>query len=772
MPQNRKRPVTYGKSPLTRIEAHAPGSRVLTSPSSVDKSMRAACSSPKSSARPLQPFRLPKTLPGPPSSQEEDERSSMQRKRRKVSHGIASRDHTPTQMNPHAFELDSSEAGAGDNKAVLPRIFHHASDQERNHSHRSPCSDNSSETRLANQPSSRLREDPASASRKDDLLSTRRRLIDSLGTTDGIDVRTPASDDMIESAHISNRTIIDRLHSTSAHRHYTRDQSESGTRTHGRLRRDSCAPIPSMLRSSGVTYSRQRSFLNESLSVTGCEPHGLGKPLGLGTEKAPDTAAPSHMPSEEEDLHEIKPVRSIHELRQAGDNARFREVIDSMFEDLENPDSSRSGRCCGLAELCGKLMNPQFAHRFSEQGFDERLVDCTSSSLDITSAFLALAAYKLILSGGHASRPFFESSWPRILELAPLLLDIEDDLLVLAREPSMALSKTAQASIRAIRAHLPTAICSTSACLSPRLMALECMKSSLIVLRESGHTIRLVPMSLLKKLVNMMTMIASSDLYGSQSESQFQLLDLEFAVFENYSVISESFNNDHIQCFRRLSRLHSLLTLGRRDSQRHISLSYIRMILNLTNKEPTLCESFAIPALVSEIAKVAIRESCELSRDMRGDESSTLDGVVLALGTLINLTENAERSRAILMQSSSHTVSFFDQLLQQFSVRVPCIDQAHSMPEVHDNVVAGYLSILLLTVCLDKQARLAVKGSLAGDGLAPILSTAEKFLQYHRKIEKDTQPSEPWEQGESRLTARLEHIISRIRLLEELARAP
>lgn len=91
------------------------------------------------------------------------------------------------------------------------------------------------------------------------------------------------------------------------------------------------------------------------------------------------------------------------------------------------------------------------------------------------------------------------------------------------------------------------------------------------------------------------------------------------------------------------------------------------------------------------------------------------------------------------------------------------------MADVHVNVVAGYLSILLLTICLDKEARHLVNEFLTGGGLTLILSTAEKFLQYHREVEKDTGPTETWEQGESRLTTRLGHIIDQICRLEGLA---
>lgn len=52
----------------------------------------------------------------------------------------------------------------------------------------------------------------------------------------------------------------------------------------------------------------------------------------------------------------------------------------------------------------------------------------------------------------------------------------------------------------------------------------------------------------------------------------------------------------------------------------------------------------------------------------------------------------------------------------------------------------GYLAVLLLALCLNSSARLEVKKSLQSKGLALILSIADEFLQYHRKIEHELQP--------------------------------
>ncbi|KAL4949607.1 wings apart-like protein regulation of heterochromatin-domain-containing protein [Aspergillus filifer] len=798
MPRDRKRPVTYGKSPLNRLQPHAPFSRkpigpLTTSTPTDDKLAAAIAPSPKSSARSLHPSCAPESPPGSISSQleNEGERSSMRTKRRRLLREEPSLDYTRSQLK--SSESTSPESDSCRNKNLTSiEPFHDDQNRKSSCVIRSPRSDVSSEndsksalqspseywrsarrqkpTSLSQNNNRIIKADLNSTSKKDHVVPTRRRLVDLLGTKrEGDDLRHRVSDNTPGSAPISNSSDVDGLHSDLQRQVSPQVRPQSGLRSYDRKRGDSSASIAPMLRSSGVTYSRQRSFMNDSDSLTGSEPHGMRKPPQTEIGKAPYPIGFSGLPSGEEDADNGKPVRSIHELRQAGDNARFREVVDSTFEDFESPHLSQSERCCGLAELCAKLLNPQFAHRFSEHGFDDRLVDCTPNTLDIVSAFLTLSAYKLILCGGHASRPFFESSWARILEIAPPLLDVEDDFIALVRNPSSGLSKTAQASVRGLRSHLCSLVGFNAPCLSPQLLTLECMKSSLIALRESGHTIHPIPLPMLRKLVTLMESFAPGDLNNSSLADHFRFLALGFSILENYSVISESFDHDHAQCFQRLSQLHGLLTLGHSDSNRQMLLSYIRAVLNLTNKEPALCDSFAVPAIVCNLAIIVIKDLRLMSGDSIDKESSLLDEIILALGALINLSENTERSRDILTDSDSHPATLLHQLLEQFFARVTSIDQANSVPEVHRNVVAGYLSIFLLTICLNKGARLIVKNFTSGNGLELILSTAEKFLQYHRKVEKDTQLFETREQRESRLTTRLEHIISQIRLLDEHA---
>ena len=82
---------------------------------------------------------------------------------------------------------------------------------------------------------------------------------------------------------------------------------------------------------------------------------------------------------------------------------------------------------------------------------------------------------------------------------------------------------------------------------------------------------------------------------------------------------------------------------------------------------------------------------------------------------------------------------------------------------MHYSVVIGYMSILLVILCLDGDAFTQIKESNCGEGLALVLSTAEEFLQFHEKVERDSKLFETWSEGGSRSTTHLKDVLSQIR---------
>ncbi|GKZ52012.1 hypothetical protein AbraIFM66951_009359, partial [Aspergillus brasiliensis] len=91
------------------------------------------------------------------------------------------------------------------------------------------------------------------------------------------------------------------------------------------------------------------------------------------------------------------------------------------------------------------------------------------------------------------------------------------------------------------------------------------------------------------------------------------------------------------------------------------------------------------------------------------------------------------------------------------------VDQARSVSEVRYNVVIGYLSIVLVTLCLNEEAFSQIRESVRGEGLTLVLSTAEEFLEFHQKVEQDSQLFESSGERGSKSTTRLKDVLNQIR---------
>ena len=85
------------------------------------------------------------------------------------------------------------------------------------------------------------------------------------------------------------------------------------------------------------------------------------------------------------------------------------------------------------------------------------------------------------------------------------------------------------------------------------------------------------------------------------------------------------------------------------------------------------------------------------------------------------------------------------------------------MVQTHGNVVFGYLSVLLSTLCLDEEIRSRVRASLPGRTLDRLLSTVEEFLHYHRKVDEEIRDVQREEDAMAGFTTRLQGIVNRIR---------
>lgn len=615
----------------------------------------------------------------------------------------------------------------------------------------------------------------------------RRRLIDSLGTQefpiDGAS-STTSSDGPFPSPFA--------LRSPNKPKGIGSPIMPAESQREGLAAHDSTVPHSPHLKGSRVTYARQRSFLDDLPVASSL----LGAENPSGTEQndsliSPRRNAGSLVPAPSLAIEEVNDddgsVRSIHELRQAGGNARYRGAIESIFEDIEDPNNSVSSRCNAFIQLCGKLLDSRRARQFIECGFEKRLVDCLSSDLDIVSAALAFCAFGLSFNGKSLPYLLATAAWPKLLDVSHILVKNQDDISAVAQGRSSNLSKAVQRSVQDISPIIMSALFDevSSLKLSPCVLALRCLKMTVSAFQEKGETPSSLPTSLLKQLVNLLSEISRSDKSTAIAPYQSLVLVLGLSILEAHTTLGHGVPKEQSDFLSLLFGMHGLLQWknGLATVNQRVQTLYIRVILNVTNNNPVFRDDFRPGAMVGQLAEIALAKLGDMTEESLAQENNTLDTVILALGVLINMTEQSEAARTMFFQPHLESQSLLDRLLHHFSAHVGSISkvwsphssrsarsliqnvQAHSVLEVHHNVAVGYLAVLLLALCLHTNIRAQIKRSMHPNGLSIIMSTVEEFLQYHRKIEQELDPVQA-KDGANGFVGRLQNLVSQIQGFE------
>lgn len=508
----------------------------------------------------------------------------------------------------------------------------------------------------------------ASETATENAALTRKRVVDSLGI---MEQRTEEPTPLSASNDITldhSNTVQEKDLDTNSYESDTYDSSQQSAITSS-----------TQSRNSRVTYARERSFLNDHSSVGSSKNEALLD--GLKQNYRPEQPRPgsrSHLYTHNDEDKDSGSVRGLHELRKAGENARFRSLVDLIFDDIEEALKSNSDPSNGFVQLCTKLLDPDSVRCFLDCGLGKRFLQCIISDLETVPASFALCAYELIRSSGLSSTllaPFL----PALLGLSSRLIDLDDDILSLATKYQ---GFVASKSVERVVWRLSSGIYGEQSDLkiSPRIVGLRCIQSVLSNCPETGRVISAVPGALLEQLVSLLTLEIplGPENFPMHPES-FQASVLALSILEVFTTLLGSLADDSRDSYQPLSQICRIFDMCEHcygnDQYQHILILYIRVVLNITNNNPLLCEVFSTPRLVSGLVSIIRKEFGEVPSEMFSEATSmgAADAVILALGTLINLAEKCKKSRVIFLQTASNSSRLLDQLLTLFSVSIDSI---------------------------------------------------------------------------------------------------
>ncbi|KAL8996765.1 MAG: hypothetical protein Q9169_003788 [Polycauliona sp. 2 TL-2023] len=497
-----------------------------------------------------------------------------------------------------------------------------------------------------------------------------------------------------------------------------------------------------------ATYSSQRSYLAAGVLD---DTSVFGVPLMDGDEKprkrlrtetiSSDFGNPESLPENDFDDSQGSSMRTIHELRESGENARHLDDTEALFDDINGQSlASVSLKRRRLLELVHRLNDPAFCRLLFDQEFDKRLLleSASRGNDDVADALLAVAVLHL----AAAPSGIQAASKADNLQLAQFLatkLDREQDLLGLIRNRRSNLSKQEQGDLKDyfVEGLLRSPIWRSGAPVRPsvRLIVLQGLDYFIRTRRELGCEDGILPAEIVDRLVQG---LLSAQRRVNPNVDLLLEVRLAISILESYT-ISSAKDKDPQWTETMLGPITTMLSwlscLPDTGGEETHKLT-LRLYLNLTNNNPQLCETFAKDEVLRAIISVVESHFQMLSDGKQGlSGSDVLDTLILALGTLINLVEWSSTVRHTVTCVNDEDDCFLGTLVQLFVAQQKAVAEVYSEEETSSNVAFGYLSVLLSYLCVEDDARQLVASHLPGGTLQTLLDTVVEFLRYHRQID-------------------------------------
>ncbi|KAL8673670.1 MAG: hypothetical protein Q9168_001925 [Polycauliona sp. 1 TL-2023] len=528
-----------------------------------------------------------------------------------------------------------------------------------------------------------------------------------------------------------------------------------------------------------ATYSSQRSYLAagvlEDTSI-------FSVPLVDGDQKprkrlrtetiSSDIRYPESVPEDDVEDSQGSSMRTVHELRESGENVRHLNDTEALFDDINGHSlASVSLKRRRLLDLIHRMHDPAFCRLLFDQGFDNRLlVESASRGNDaVADALLSVAVLHLVAapSGRQAASKAHDLL---LAEFFATRLDRDQDLIGFTRNRKSNLSKQDQVDLKGYMVeellHSPIWRSGAPVRLSVRLIALQGLEYLIRTRRELGSKHEILSTETVGRLMQGLRWAQKRVNPGVDLLLEVRLA---ISILESYTISGAEHDDQQWTdaTLRPITAMLSWLSCLPDTGGEETHKLTLRLYLNLTNNNPKLCETFAKHEVLRAIISVIEVHFQMLSHRKQGPSGSdVLDTLILALGTLINLAEWSSTVRDKMTCINDEDECFSEALVKLFVARQKVVAEVYSEEETSSNVAFGYLSVLLSYLCVEEDARQMVASHLPGGTLQALLDTVVDFLQYHRQIDEEIDQ----ESGEKNLKAsfigRLESTILRLRQME------
>lgn len=362
-------------------------------------------------------------------------------------------------------------------------------------------------------------------------------------------------------------------------------------------------------------------------------------------------------------------IKSVHELRAAGLNRRLVDEVHGFLEDIEDlSSSSRALRRMAIMDLTVKMAELEYREKFRENVIDRRFFKslAAASRADLVFNFVASSALLLMLdkAAPRSCLEYLLSS--NFLSNTATLLDHNEDIYSIAKSRQQNMSKVALRSMLDFKATIENTgilIEIVEPKYSPLNIALCLLDFAIQQIRRIGNTEDLVSAEVIARLVLLLDKkLPTIDLDSALSRSQRHFVETILSILESSSLGGAAQVHWHIEQVHSLCHFCALYVDQGSQETNFIECLSLRLIINLTNDNPRLCEMFSTAELVSKLSKSIVHKLDDI-RNEQSLRADVIDNLVLTLGALINLVESSNTARSYFLHGEKGMI---DDLLNAF----------------------------------------------------------------------------------------------------------
>jgi Wings apart-like protein regulation of heterochromatin len=528
-----------------------------------------------------------------------------------------------------------------------------------------------------------------------------------------------------------------------------------------------------------ITYSRQRSMLAEQdlAKETSFDiPLHEGLPLAKLQNRRGSipVLAPLHSlheNAEDEEGNLGVAIRTIHELRQAGAESRFKDEVEDLLDRIGKPGPQNTTRRSGLMDLAEKMREKLFYTKFINNGLDQRLFLHLGQEQDVISGYILVSLLIPVLEAGITPMVVTQLRRQGITRLLIRLISVDDSILALSKAHKNNMSKVAQATLmEQHEAFLQLRVWADlrPQVISPRTASLRCLELIVRQSREAGDTGDIISKELVS---NLFTILKTSH---HNKAAKAEAIDFQLALS---TLVSHSLNPmTGVEEFLPIIR-NILEDTMQNPSEGPTVILLLRLVLNTTNNSPAASDAFASPELLHLMCLAVIEKFRMLSGFIIEDQRLVLvDHLVLILVVMINIAELSNRARQCFLAIEDSSLEdlvmiFQDNIERAFEVghisgemlySVTNSLQADSVEDSHLNVAGGYLAVLLGCLSLSPEIGERIRMRQRTPSLQSLIACIDEFISHHKKVDallKDEGEHNP----QAGLTDRLQTLVDKLK---------